>query len=72
MAQCVTAKAHSCSAPNAYKDAAPTFDQMAERVFELEDKLKGLLIIILVINIKRRLNDIRVVFIKEIKNDGSY
>jgi hypothetical protein len=29
-------------------------------------------IIILVINIKRRLNDIRVVFIKEIKDDGSY
>jgi hypothetical protein len=28
--------------------------------------------IILVINIKRRFNDIRVVFIKEIKDDGSY
>jgi hypothetical protein len=64
-------KAHR-SAPDVYDP--PTFDQMAERIFELEDTVtKGINdIIILVINIKRRLNDIRVVFIKEIKNDGSY
>jgi hypothetical protein len=63
-------KAHR-SAPDVYDP--PTFDQMAERIFELEDKLKEINdTIILVINIKRRFNDIRVVFIKEIKNDGSY
>jgi hypothetical protein len=64
-------KAHR-SAPDVYDP--PTFDQMAERIFELEDKLKAEIndTIILVINIKRRFNDIRVVFITEIKNDGSY
>jgi hypothetical protein len=69
-------KAHR-SAPDVYDP--PTFDQMAERIFELEAKLLGqkhwLRIndtIILVINIKRRLNDIRVVFIKEIKDDRPY
>jgi hypothetical protein len=68
-------KAHR-SAPDVYDP--PTFDQMAERIFELEDKLLGQKhweindTIILVINIKRRLNDIRVVFIKEIKDDGPY
>ena len=34
-------KAHR-SAPDVYDP--PTFDQMAERIFELEDKLKGLMI----------------------------
>ena len=70
-------KAHR-SAPDVYDP--PTFDQMAERIFELEAKLLGKNTvaaeindtIILVINIKRRFNDIRVVFITEIKNDGPY